>query len=104
MLMRGTFLVSLIWRRWVTLVRPMLVAEMDKEGCAEHEDYLGLLLDVKVGGVGGDDANTSCQVPGQNRGNGLLTTHDSIAAGKQRKRECELNSTRRKQSTLLSVC
>ena len=50
-LVGGMFLVGLIWRSWVTPVRLLLKAEMDELGRAEHKDYLGLLLDVKVGGI-----------------------------------------------------
>ena len=103
MLVGGTFLVGLIWRGWVAPVRPLLAAGMDEEGRAEHEDYLGSLLDVEVGGAGGVDNDTSRQIPGQDSGNGSLATHDPIAVGKRRKRERELNDARRKQRTLLSV-
>ena len=48
----GGFLVHLIWRRWVTPVRPLLALEMDDEGYAEHKDYLGSLLDVEAGARG----------------------------------------------------
>ena len=50
-LVGGTFLVGLIWRGWVAPVRPLLAAGMDEEGRAEHEDYLGSLLEVEVGGA-----------------------------------------------------
>lgn len=102
-LVGGAFLVSLIWRRWVIPVRPLLAAEMDEEGRLEHEDYLGSLLAVEVGGEGGNDDDTSRQIPGQNSGNGSLATHDPIAVGKRRKRERELDDARLKQRTLLWV-
>ena len=99
-LIRLVFLVLLMWKRRLIPVRPLLTAQLDEEGCVEHQEYLqSLLSEDEAGGEEVGEQNGS-----SHHGNGsLASSTDPFARGKQKKKEREQNEARRKQKTLLYI-
>lgn len=91
-LIGGTFLFGLVWRRRIVPVRPLLTTMLDEEGGAEHENYLRSVLADEDGGP---DGATNC--------NAIDSATDPFVRSKQKKKERERQEFLRKQRTLRSV-
>ena len=82
-------------------MRPLLTAQLDEEGCVEHEEYLQSLLSEDE--AGGDEVGEQNNGSSHHGNGSLAPPTDPFARGKQKKKEREQNEAQRKQKTLLYI-